>query len=136
MPTIAKLGKSAQKILDAKKAKLFKEIEEYLDVNNSDSYLIVWINYIILTKFMYQYIDENPKEINYREIDTNEPIAKDIGELVIDEFYKYKDILLGMMTSYDFKDIDADELSEMSIDDLEEFKAKLKNELKNEKNKL
>ena len=125
----AVLSDNAKMILNAKKSKLFKEIEEYLDASNSDSYLIVWINYLILTKLMYQYIDENPKEITYSENDTDESIAEDVGELVINEFYKYKDILLGMMTSYDFKDIDADELSGMSINELEEFKTKVKNRL-------
>ncbi len=129
MKTVAILSDKAKKILEAKKAKLFKEIEKCLDINNSDSYLIVWINYIILTKLMYQYIDENPKEITYSEIDTDKPTAEDVGELVINEFYKYKDILLGMMISYDFKDVSPDELSDMSIEELEEFKVNIKNRL-------
>ncbi len=129
MKTVAILSDKAKKILEAKKAKLFKEIEKCLDINNSDSYLIVWINYIILTKLMYQYIDKNPKEITYSEIDTDKPTAEDVGELVINEFYKYKDILLGMMTSYDFKDVSPDELSDMSIEELEEFKVNIKNRL-------
>ena len=129
MKTVAILSDEAKKILEAKKDKLFKEIEKCLDINNSDSYLIVWINYIILTKLMYQYIDENPKEITYSEIDTDKPTAEDVGELVINEFYKYKDILLGMMTSYDFKDVSPDELSDMSIEELEEFKVNIKNRL-------
>ena len=137
MPKIAKLGKNAQQILETKRDELFKEIGEYLNIDDSKTYIIGWVNFLILFETVQNYIKDHPDELTFQETefikDTN---PEDLMDIVMLAFYDYLELIQGMMISYDFEEewqISPDKLGDMSIKELEEFKSKVKEELKNEK---
>jgi len=136
MPKIAKLGKNAQQILDSKRDELFKEIEEYLNIDDSKTYIIGWINFLILFETIQKYIKENPNELTFQETDfLKDTDPEDLMDIVMLAFYDYLELIEAMYV-YDFEEewqIDPDKLGDMSIKELEEFKSKVKEELKNEK---
>ena len=123
------MGKNAQKILDAKATKLLKETEEYVDYDNKKTYIIAWINFFILLKLMYEYIEDNPNELITQEVESAEDTdPEDLLEIVILAFYKYGELIQTMSHIYDFEEewnISSGELGGMSIKELEEFKEKI-----------
>ena len=136
MPKIAKLGKNAQQILETKRDELFKEIKKYLNINDSKTYIIGWINFLILFETIQKYIKENPNELTFQETDfLKDTNPEDLMDIVMLAFYDYLELIEAMYV-YDFEEewqIDPDKLGDMSIKELEEFKSKVKEELKNEK---
>jgi len=83
------------------------------------------------------YIKDHSDELTFQETkfikDTN---PEDLTGITMLTFYDYLELIQGMMISYDFEEewqISPDKLGDMSIKELEEFKSKVKEELKNEK---